>query len=175
MQSDRTFRWMKRYVSNRSPVQRRLDGKQISHFDVGKDFLSTVLPFAASKLNLGDEEVAFTVSVEAFEHYENWLTDVAEVSGIRRFRLIDEPSAAAFVAGVDFGYDIGFRKVDNAYEVIADWWGIRDISQEKFVQQVYQRYGHHATKAKLEEQGFSLVSEEVQEGERIHLVLRRTV
>lgn len=73
------------------------------------------------------------------------------------------------------GYDIGFRLSGNAYEVVADWWGIRDINQEKFVQQVYQRYAYHAAKAKLEEQGFSLVSEEVQEGERIHLVLRRTV
>lgn len=87
--SDRTFRWMKRYIANRSPVQRRLDGKQISHFEAGKDFLSTVLLFAAQELNLGDEEVAFTVPVEAFEHYEKWLTDVAEASGIRRFRLID--------------------------------------------------------------------------------------
>lgn len=73
------------------------------------------------------------------------------------------------------GYDIGFRKSGNAYEVVADWWGIRDINQPQFVQQIYQRYAYHATKAKLEEQGFSLVSEEVQEGERIHLVLRRTV
>ena len=97
--SDRTFCWMKRYISNRSPVQRRLDGKQISHFEAGKDFLSTVLLFAASELNLGDEEVAFTVPVEAFEHYENWLTDVAEAAGIRRFRLIDEPSAAALGYG----------------------------------------------------------------------------
>ena len=73
------------------------------------------------------------------------------------------------------GYDIGFRKVSNAYEVVADWWGIRDINQQQFVQQVYQRYAYHAAKTKLEEQGFSLVSEEVQQGERIHLVLRRTV
>lgn len=73
------------------------------------------------------------------------------------------------------GYDIGFRKVGNAYEVVADWWGIRDFNQQEFVQQVYQHYAYHAAKAKLEEQGFSLVSEEVQSGERIHLVLRRTV
>ncbi len=97
--SDRTFRWMKRYISNRSPVKRKIDGKQISHFDAGQDFLSTVLLFAATELNIGDEEVAFTVPVEAFEHYENWLTDVAEAAGIRRFRLIDEPSAAALGYG----------------------------------------------------------------------------
>ncbi len=73
------------------------------------------------------------------------------------------------------GYDIGFRKSDNVYEVVADWWGILDIKQQQFLQQVNQRYAYHAARAKLEEQGFSLVSEEVQEGERIHLVLRRTV
>jgi hypothetical protein len=36
------------------------------------------------------------------------------------------------------GYDIGFRKSGNAYEVVADWWGIRELNQQQFVQQVYQ-------------------------------------
>lgn len=126
-QSDRTFRWMKRYIANRSPVQRRLDGKQISHFDAGKDFLSTVLLFAASELNLGDEEVAFTVPVEAFEHYENWLTDVAEAAGIRRFRLIDEPSAAALGYGAHIQpgdvyliFDFGGGTLDVAVVLIEE-------------------------------------------------------
>ncbi|HAZ45635.1 MAG TPA: hypothetical protein DDW76_30175 [Cyanobacteria bacterium UBA11369] len=72
-------------------------------------------------------------------------------------------------------YDIGFYKVGNAYEIVADWWGIDDIQQEQFLQQLNQRYAYNAARAKLEAQGFSLVSEEVQEGERIHLVLRRIV
>jgi hypothetical protein len=71
------------------------------------------------------------------------------------------------------GYDIGFRNAGQAYECVADWWGIRDINQETFLQQVTQRYAYHAARAKLEEQGFSLVTEEVEQGERIHLVLRR--
>ncbi|MBE9168588.1 Hsp70 family protein [Pleurocapsales cyanobacterium LEGE 06147] len=125
--SDRTFRWMKRYISNRSPVQRKLDGKQISHFDAGKDFLSTVLLFAATELNLGDEEVAFTVPVEAFEHYENWLADVAEAAGIRRFRLIDEPSAAALGYGAHIQpgdvyliFDFGGGTLDVAVVLIEE-------------------------------------------------------
>jgi len=73
------------------------------------------------------------------------------------------------------GYDIGFRKTGKTYECVADWWGIRDINQQQFLQQVTQRYAYHATRAKLEEQGFALVSEEVQEDGRIHLVLRRAV
>ena len=73
------------------------------------------------------------------------------------------------------GYDIGFHKVGNAYAIVADWWGIDDVEPEQFLQQLNQRYAYNAARAKLEEQGFSLVSEEVQEGERIHLVLRRIV
>jgi molecular chaperone DnaK len=30
-----------------------------------------------------DEEVAFSVPVEAFEHYENWLVSVAETARCR--------------------------------------------------------------------------------------------
>jgi hypothetical protein len=72
-------------------------------------------------------------------------------------------------------YDIGFRKSGNVYECVADWWGIHGINQQKFMQQITQRYAYHAVRSKLEEQGFSLASEEVQEGNRIHLQLRRIV
>ena len=77
------------------------------------------------------------------------------------------------VATKNPGYDIGFRKVGNTYDIVADWWGIRDTKQGLFLQQVLQRYAYHAARVKLEEQGFTLVSEEVQAGERMHLVLRR--
>lgn len=97
--SERTFRWMKRYIANRSPSKVRLDGRGITHFEAGRDFLKTVLTFAAAELNLGDEEVTLTVPVEAFEHYEDWLVGVAEEAGMPRFRLIDEPSAAALGYG----------------------------------------------------------------------------
>jgi molecular chaperone DnaK (HSP70) len=97
--SPRTFRWMKRYIANRSPIQVRLDGRRVSHFDAGQDFLSSVLLFAAAELEPADEEIALTVPVEAFEHYEDWLAGVAEAAGLPRFRLIDEPSAAALGYG----------------------------------------------------------------------------
>ena len=97
--SDRTFRWIKRYISRRSPVKRRIDNRQIPYTEAGQDFLSTVLLFAANELGIQDEEIAFTVPVESFEHYEAWLGEVAQKAGIRRFRLIDEPSAAALGYG----------------------------------------------------------------------------
>jgi molecular chaperone DnaK (HSP70) len=94
-ESERTFRWMKRYIARRSPVKVRLGDREISHFDAGRDFLTAVLASAAALLDLQDEEVAFTVPVEAYEDYENWLVSIAEAAGMPRFRLIDEPSAAA--------------------------------------------------------------------------------
>ncbi len=72
------------------------------------------------------------------------------------------------------GYNIGFRKVGGTYEIVADWWGIYGTRKRQFLQQVTQRYAYHATRAILEEQGFDVVSEQLQQGKRIHLVLRRT-
>ena len=125
--AERTFRWMKRYISNRSPVKLRFDGQAISHFDAGKDFLSAVLLFAAAELDLKNEEIALTVPVEAFEHYENWLADVAEAVGMPRFRLIDEASAAALGYGAHIQpgdvyliFDFGGGTLDIAVVLIEE-------------------------------------------------------
>jgi hypothetical protein len=77
------------------------------------------------------------------------------------------------IASGNSGYDIGFRKTADGYEVVADWWGINKVQQGPFVQQLQQRYAYQATRAKLQEQGFDLVNEEKQKDGRIHLVLRR--
>lgn len=71
------------------------------------------------------------------------------------------------------GHDIGFRKAGNAYDIVADWWGVRGIKKKQFQQQVTQHYAYHAARAKLEEQGFDLVNETVDQNGQIHLVLRR--
>ena len=71
------------------------------------------------------------------------------------------------------GYDIGFHKQSKAYELVADWYGIREINRDRFVEEVTQRYSYYATRTKLEEQGFSLVNEERTQDGQIHLVLRR--
>jgi molecular chaperone DnaK (HSP70) len=97
--SPRTFRWMKRYISHRSPIRQNLDGKAVSYQEAGADFLTSVLVNAQQELGLTDEEIVLSVPVESFEHYEDWLTGVAEKSGLNRFRLIDEPSAAALGYG----------------------------------------------------------------------------
>jgi molecular chaperone DnaK (HSP70) len=117
-ESARTFRWMKRYIANRSPVTRRIDDGDISHARAGADFLGSVLVYAAGELGLRDEEIALTVPVEAFEHYENWLL-ARPRRQFSRCRLIDEASAAAlgYGAGVSAGqallvFDFGGGTLD---------------------------------------------------------------
>ncbi len=73
------------------------------------------------------------------------------------------------------GYDLGFRKQGETYELVADWYGIRDIQQAQLAARLAQRYAYHAVKEKLDQQGFALVEEEVKQDKTIHLVLRRTV
>jgi hypothetical protein len=72
-------------------------------------------------------------------------------------------------------YDIGFHRQGDAYELVADWWGIRDIDERQFVERLTQRYSYHAARTKLEEQGFTLINEGVEQDGRVHLTLRRVV
>ena len=46
---------------------------------------------------------------------------------------------------------------------------------EQLTTALQQRYAYHTVKEKLDQQGFSLVEEEVKQDQTIHLVLRRTV
>jgi hypothetical protein len=74
---------------------------------------------------------------------------------------------------LSMSYDIGLRRTGNGYDIVADWIGVRGFKQEEFTQRLMQRYGYRATRAKLEEQGFDMVEEEVEETGQIRIVLRR--
>src|SRR5262249_55191631 len=41
-----TFRWMKRYISRRSPAVVNIGGRKVSHFEAGRDFLTAVVASA---------------------------------------------------------------------------------------------------------------------------------
>lgn len=72
-----------------------------------------------------------------------------------------------------FGCEIGFRKAGDAYEMVADWYGVRGTKREQLVGELTRNYARRAAISQLEKQGFSLASEEEEKGGRIHLVLRR--
>ncbi len=70
-------------------------------------------------------------------------------------------------------YEIGFQNTPNGYEIVTDWFGVRGIKQQAFVQRLTQLYAYQATVSQLAEQGFTLAEERVDEAGRIHLSLRR--
>jgi len=73
------------------------------------------------------------------------------------------------------GYDIGFAQVGDTFEMVADFWGIKNLNQESFLRHLTQAYARRAVRAQLAKQGFS-VAEEVQTAQGgIRLVLRRVV
>ncbi len=119
-----TYARMKRYILNRTPSP---GGGRIPYPQAGQDFLSAVLLFAAQEMEATEEEIALTVPVEAFEHYENWLTGTAEAANLPRVRLIDEPSAAALGYGVNIQpgdvyliFDFGGGTLDVSVVLIED-------------------------------------------------------
>ena len=72
------------------------------------------------------------------------------------------------------GYDIGFRRQEEVYEMIADWWGVEcfaEIEQQAFTDQVTQRYAYHKTVEELEARGLYIAEEEVSEENVIELTV----
>jgi len=122
-----TMRWMKRYISTRSPLKVSNGQQEITPSLAGQDFVGTILGFAFQELNIHDEEIAFTVPVESFEYYEDWLSKISFQIGAPRFRLIDEPSAAALGYGIHIQpgrvimiFDFGGGTLDVSIVLIED-------------------------------------------------------
>jgi molecular chaperone DnaK len=90
-----TFRWMKTYTGSGMKLPRTLFGKSIDNFDAAAAFLTQVINAAGIHADLSEEEVAFTLPVESFEHAQSWLDRVVRGAGVLRPRYLDEASAAA--------------------------------------------------------------------------------
>ena len=104
-----------------------LDGATISFEQVGTWFLTTLL----QQLQATDpalDSLVFTVPVDSFEAYRNWLTEVCKSLQVSQVRLLDEPTAAALGYGlaeqrtvlvVDFGggtLDLSLVKLEGSPE-----------------------------------------------------------
>lgn len=95
-----------------------------------------------------------------------------EVGNVKIRGYADQQTTAEIRVKANDSFDIGFLRKEGSYECVADWWGIRNTTPERFLQQITQRYAYYATLDRLEQQGFTL-TEERQEDDRIHLRLRR--
>jgi molecular chaperone DnaK (HSP70) len=89
-----TFKWMKRYIANHQLITKRINSKPISYFDAGEAFLSKLINICQAEYDKIDEFI-FTLPVEAYEDYQEWISNICIKNNISQYRVIDEPSACA--------------------------------------------------------------------------------
>ncbi len=95
----RFFKAFKRAIaSNVSVFVPEIDGCEVGFELVGEWFLKKIIE------NLPDvDSLIFTVPVDSFESYRNWLGGVCEKLTVNQVRLLDEPTAAALGYGINGG------------------------------------------------------------------------
>ena len=67
---------------------------------------------------------------------------------------------AEYVIRQSNGYDLGFHKNGEGYELVADFWGA-EINQQEFVNNISQRYAHKTLMGTIQTEGFNVEEEEV--------------
>lgn len=77
-----------------------LDGIPMSFERVGEWFLTRLLT-DLQRQNGDLDTLVFTVPVDSFEAYRNWLSQVCQSLAVEQIRLLDEPTAAALGYGLD--------------------------------------------------------------------------
>ncbi len=81
---------------------------------------------------------------------------------------------AEYVIKQNNGYDLGFRRSGDIYEIVADFWGAK-INQKEFVNNISQKYAHKTLINSVNEQGFDVEEEEVLEDGTVRVVVGKWV
>jgi Protein of unknown function (DUF1257) len=81
-----------------------------------------------------------------------------------------DTTKAEYVIRQTNGYDLGFRRRDENYEIVADFWGAR-INQQEFINSISQKYAHKTLMATVQEQGFNIEDEEILEDGTVRVVV----
>jgi hypothetical protein len=85
-----------------------------------------------------------------------------------------DTTKAEYVIRQNNGYDLGFRRNGETYELVADFWGAR-IDQKAFVNSIVQKYAHKTLMESVQEQGFNVEEEEVLQDGTVRVVVGRWV
>jgi hypothetical protein len=79
---------------------------------------------------------------------------------------------AEYVIPMPNAYDLGFRKIGDRYELIADLWGIA-MNVEDFLGALNQQYATKNVIQSATEQGFAIEQQEVLEDGTVRIVIGR--
>jgi molecular chaperone DnaK (HSP70) len=129
----RFFKAFKRAIgSNVSMFVPEVDGREVEFELVGEWFLKSIID------SLPDlDSLIFTVPVDSFESYRNWLGEVCEKLAVNRVRILDEPTAAALGYGINGGgetllvVDFGGGTLDLSLVKLSFAQGQSDVNQPK--------------------------------------------
>lgn len=97
---------------------------------------------------------------------------VEEKTTVRGYQKQTTP--ADYVIRQNNGYDLGFRRNGESYELIADFWGAR-INQQQFINSITQKYAYKTLMASVQEQGFNVEEEETLSDGTMRVVVGRWV
>ena len=132
-----TIRWMKRAIAHGNSRRASTAQGHKSAAEAGEEFLKLALNYASDRISFAEDSFTFTVPVEAFENFQDWIWRVAESLGIRKLRVLDEPTACVF------GYHGAARQDDRflvfdfgggTLDVSAVWLDMKEQSGRKAVQ-----------------------------------------
>lgn len=73
-------------------------------------------------------------------------------------------------------YSIGLRKVNQNYEFVADWWAIETftgLKQDEILNKITRQYAYETILDKVKDMGYSIVQEDEDTKNNIHLTVRR--
>ncbi|MDX2272445.1 MAG: DUF1257 domain-containing protein [Cyanobacteriota bacterium] len=70
------------------------------------------------------------------------------------------------------GFDLGFRRAGDHFELVSDFWGAK-IDTQAFLQPILQSYAHKNLKAVTQQQGYRIEAEEQLADGTIRLVVGR--
>ena len=83
-------------------------------------------------------------------------------------------TAAEYVIRQANGYDLGFRRNGENYELVADFWGA-NIKKEEFINEIAQSYARKNLLATATLQGFDIEEEETLTDGTVRVVVGRWV
>jgi len=79
---------------------------------------------------------------------------------------------AEYVIPMPNAYDLGFRKIGDRYELIADMWGVA-MNVEEFLGELNQQYATKTVLQSATQQGFVIEQQELLEDGTIRIVIGR--
>jgi tRNA G26 N,N-dimethylase Trm1 len=97
---------------------------------------------------------------------------VEQNTHIRGYR--GDKTNAEYVIKQSNGYDLGFRKNEESYELVADFWGAK-INQQEFINNISQKYAHKTLMETIQTEGFNVEEEEVLADGTVRVVVGRWV